>query len=100
MFSSDNTGDTMASHNVTALISPITFVSPIESSSAPHEYHINWFVLFIWFIWLVLFNQKPNRPEKPDRPGYGYSRLNSSITCPVISSPSSLYKVGPPFPLS
>jgi len=31
---------------------------------------------------------------------YGYSRLNSSMTCPVISSPSSLYRVGPPFPLS
>src|SRR5437879_12780968 len=28
---------------------------------------------------------------------YGYSRLNSSMTCTVISRPASLYNVGPSF---
>src|SRR6476660_10019367 len=37
--SADNPGDTIASHNATAPIKPVTLVRSIESSSALYEYH-------------------------------------------------------------
>src|SRR5258705_3834395 len=37
--SAENPGDTIASHNATAPITPVTLVRSIESSSAPYEYH-------------------------------------------------------------
>src|SRR6185295_10941342 len=70
--SADNPGDTIASHNATAPIKPVTLVRSIESSSAPHS--SGWFLGFVWLVWFVLFhwlvsfNQKPDRSDKLDEP--------------------------------
>jgi hypothetical protein len=63
--SAANPGDTIASHNATALIRLVALIRSIESSSSPHEYHILRLqqdtekvpspVLFIWFVWFVWF---------------------------------------------
>src|SRR6185295_8872677 len=77
--SADNPGDTIASHNATAAIKPVTLVRSIESSSAPYEYHTlghspN-------KIWQKPPSSRPSPEASPPSPLYSNLRLSETLNC-------------------
>src|SRR6185295_4629521 len=68
--SADNPGDTIASHNATAAINPVTVVRSIESSSAPYGlvYLVN-LVCLVYLVYLVclVYLGSPDQATKQTR---------------------------------